>query len=155
MSSAFLEISTTFLADNISRLRTRLGLSQEGLARKLGCPLRSYQRWEKGESEPGGTWLLKMLRVAADAGPLAETLRDFGLDIEKFRDQYPSSQVAREGAEESLAPPPQKADLTPEKRTERHEVCIEESPLQVREPERKRSPRARVRRQRFRVENPL
>lgn len=32
--------------------RTEMGLTQEELARRLGVPLRSYIRWEHGETRP-------------------------------------------------------------------------------------------------------
>jgi len=70
MSSVFFGVSVTSLASSIHRLRERLGLSQEGFARALGCPLRSYFRWEKGESEPGATWLWRMLLIAREEGQL-------------------------------------------------------------------------------------
>jgi transcriptional regulator with XRE-family HTH domain len=72
-----MEISTTFLAEAILALRHRLGKSQEWMAREIGCPLRSYTRWERGESEPGGTWLIKILRLCPDR----ESLEHFGITV--------------------------------------------------------------------------
>jgi len=35
---------------SLKQLRERVGLTQEELARRCGIPLRTYQRWETGET---------------------------------------------------------------------------------------------------------
>ncbi len=69
------------ISDAIKSLRDRLGETQEGMARRLGCPLSSYVRWEKGRSEPGGMWVLAMLSLCPDA----DCLRAFGLAAQPLK----------------------------------------------------------------------
>ncbi len=42
------------LTERIKRLRAKLGISQEELARRLGVSYRTILRWEQGETEPRG-----------------------------------------------------------------------------------------------------
>jgi transcriptional regulator with XRE-family HTH domain len=67
----------------------------------------NVRRWEKGEVMPSGDIILALLRLCPDTDSLAK----FGLDIDKLREQYPSSQVPREGIkEETLMPRPAASD---------------------------------------------
>ncbi len=72
-----LKISTDLFVTAITGLRERLGFTQEQMARELGCTLRGYVSWERGERVPSGDWLLKMMRLAPDG----ETLAAFGLQV--------------------------------------------------------------------------
>ena len=54
--------------DDVVRLRTRLGLSQEKFAEKLGVDVSTVGRWERGLRKPHGQslrdleWLTKLPR---------------------------------------------------------------------------------------------
>ncbi|MBI4393352.1 MAG: helix-turn-helix transcriptional regulator [Euryarchaeota archaeon] len=50
----------------IHQLRKTLGLTQEGMARQLGCTLGSFQRWELGTRIPSGEYLIKMIHMCPD-----------------------------------------------------------------------------------------
>jgi len=52
---------STVRGRKLTAVRSRLGLTQEQLAAKLGANLATVQRWETGESEPRGLY-----RVAVD-----------------------------------------------------------------------------------------
>lgn len=54
------------LATAIRTLRERLGDTQEGMARRLGCTLSGYIQWEKGRRIPGGDWLLRLMALCPD-----------------------------------------------------------------------------------------
>ena len=47
----------------ILKLRQTLGETQEGMARRLGCTLGSFQRWELGSRIPSGEYLVKMIKL--------------------------------------------------------------------------------------------
>jgi DNA-binding transcriptional regulator YiaG len=47
----------------IRELRHRLGLSQEGLARKLGVSVITVRRWEKGSFKPSPLALERIERL--------------------------------------------------------------------------------------------
>ena len=52
-----------------STLRARrkaMGLSMEGLARKVGCSWRTIQRWETGKTNPNPLTKQAVLRVLAN-----------------------------------------------------------------------------------------
>ena len=57
-----------FRKHDVVRLRTRLGLSQEKFAEKLGVYVSTVGNWEKGRHKPRGQslrdleWLTKQLR---------------------------------------------------------------------------------------------
>lgn len=53
-------------ADRIRTLRRRLGLTQEGFARRLNVTLDSVRRWEQGRSKPSpmAEHLLDVLEAA-------------------------------------------------------------------------------------------
>lgn len=71
------------LATAIRTLRRRLGETQEGMARLLGCTLSGYIQWEKGRRIPGGDWLLRLMALCPD-----EETRDlFERPIDSFRKQ--------------------------------------------------------------------
>jgi len=46
--------------ESIKELRRKLGLSQEGLARKLGVSVITVRRWEKGTFRPSPLALLRI-----------------------------------------------------------------------------------------------
>ena len=46
--------------ESIKELRRQLGLSQEGLARKLGVSVITVRRWEKGSFKPSPLALLRI-----------------------------------------------------------------------------------------------
>jgi putative transcriptional regulator len=46
--------------ESIKELRRKLGLSQEGLARKLGVSVITVRRWEKGTCKPSPLALLRI-----------------------------------------------------------------------------------------------
>jgi transcriptional regulator with XRE-family HTH domain len=70
-------IDVRVLSEAIRNLRQALGETQDNMARRLGYPLGSYVRWEKGRAEPGGRALIKILNLCPDL----ETLRAFGVNI--------------------------------------------------------------------------
>lgn len=47
----------------IKELRLKLGLSQEGLARKLGVSVLTVRRWERGSSKPSPLALQRIEEV--------------------------------------------------------------------------------------------
>jgi transcriptional regulator with XRE-family HTH domain len=50
----------------IKALRNKLGETQAGMARLLGASLRTYDRWEAGDSIPSGNALMKILALCRD-----------------------------------------------------------------------------------------
>jgi DNA-binding transcriptional regulator YiaG len=58
--------------ESIKELRRKLGLSQEGLARKLGVSVITVRRWEKGTFKPSPLALLRIeeLIKEIDSEPL-------------------------------------------------------------------------------------
>ncbi len=48
------------------------------MARKLGCTLGAYSKWERGDRTPGGEWVLKILVLCPDE----KTRAAFGLKPE-------------------------------------------------------------------------
>ncbi len=50
----------TKLPERLVTLKTSRSLMQKDIAEALGIPLRTYQRYERGEGEPNATTLLKM-----------------------------------------------------------------------------------------------
>jgi transcriptional regulator with XRE-family HTH domain len=61
MRNSSKNISAAFRA-----LRDRLGETQAGMARLLGTSLRSYDRWEAGDSIPRGNALVKIIDLCPD-----------------------------------------------------------------------------------------
>ncbi len=64
--------------NRLSAIRTRLGLSQESMARVLGVSFASVNRWEGGHSAPTGPNLdlYVALDAALRAGFSAESIRN-------------------------------------------------------------------------------
>lgn len=54
------------LSEAIRLLRSKLGESQEGMARKLGCSTSGYTKWERGVAVPRGQVTIKMLQMCPD-----------------------------------------------------------------------------------------
>jgi len=52
--------------ESIRELRRKLGLSQEGLARKLGVSVITVRRWEKGTSKPSPLALLRIEAITKE-----------------------------------------------------------------------------------------
>ncbi len=50
----------------IKALRNKLGQTHGGMARLLGTSLRTYDRWEAGDSIPRGTMLVRILALCPD-----------------------------------------------------------------------------------------
>ena len=71
------------LATAIRTLRRKLGETQEGMARRLGCTLSGYIQWEKGRRIPGGDWLLRLMALCPDE----EARNLFERPIDNFRKQ--------------------------------------------------------------------
>lgn len=44
----------------IARLRIARGLTQAQLAERIGCPQASVSRWERGVSQPGMRYILRL-----------------------------------------------------------------------------------------------
>lgn len=60
------EDSAIIFSRAICRLRERLGITQEAMARRLDMSTRGYCKWESGENKPRGKNLLKLLAMAPD-----------------------------------------------------------------------------------------
>ena len=70
-------------ASQLKQLREQAGFTQEELARRCGIPLRSYQRWESGES------------AARPNIPQVKALcRELNISIEQLPDQFGPSDPA-------------------------------------------------------------
>jgi transcriptional regulator with XRE-family HTH domain len=54
------------LAQAIRFLRSKLGESQEGMARRLGCSTSGYAKWERGVVAPRGGVTIRMLQMCPD-----------------------------------------------------------------------------------------
>ena len=52
-------------ADQVRRLRERLGLTQEQFARRIGAGRATVARWELGESKPTGLYLQALEKLQA------------------------------------------------------------------------------------------
>ena len=63
--------------EQLSGIRTRLGMTQEQMARLLGVSFASVNRWEAGHSSPTGPTLdlYQALNAAIRAGSTSETIR--------------------------------------------------------------------------------
>ena len=81
MSKGKLKETPPTLSAAIRQLRQALGVTQEGMARQLGCTLSGYIQWEKGRRVPGGEWLLKLMALCPDA----ETRSLFEEQVNAFR----------------------------------------------------------------------
>ena len=76
MSSEKLEVGNIFPAA-IRSLHERRRMTQEDMARQLGCSLRTLTQWLAGEREPSGRWLIKLLNLCPDR----RSLEEFGIRI--------------------------------------------------------------------------
>lgn len=56
----------------IKELRSRLGLTQEALARELGVSVSAVQKWEAGRASPRGLYMKALLDLGRRT---SETLR--------------------------------------------------------------------------------
>jgi len=67
------------IGDQIRATREKLGVSQESLARMIGCSYMTVHRWENGVGEPGTLHavLIDALHSVADDSP------DIGARLEK------------------------------------------------------------------------
>jgi transcriptional regulator with XRE-family HTH domain len=63
------------IANGIKRVRFKLAESQAGMARRLGCSVSGYAKWERGVSVPLGDVILKIVQMSPDP----ETLAAFGI----------------------------------------------------------------------------
>ena len=63
--------------EQLSAIRSRLGITQEQMARLLGVSFASVNRWEAGHSSPTGPTLdlYQALNAAIRAGNTSETIR--------------------------------------------------------------------------------
>jgi len=54
------------LSDKLKQYRSKLGLSQEQLARNLGVSLNTVQRWESGKTRPSHLAMDKLVVILKD-----------------------------------------------------------------------------------------
>jgi transcriptional regulator with XRE-family HTH domain len=102
------------LAAAILKLRSSLGETQEGMARRLGCTLSGYIQWEKGRRIPGGDWLLKLMALCPDE----DTPSLFEEQIDFYR------QESGRGRSPSRTPPAS-SSTTPEQRKQARAIARE------------------------------
>jgi transcriptional regulator with XRE-family HTH domain len=114
MSKAKLEEKQTSLSRAIRRLREALGLTQEGMARRLDCTLSGYIQWEKGRRVPGGEWLLKLMALCPDA----ETRGLFEEQVNAFRATPAAASMA-------MVTPVRAGSTTPAQRRQARALCRE------------------------------
>ncbi len=114
MSRVKLRERHTTLGTAILRLRSALGETQEGMARRLGCTLSGYIQWEKGRRIPGGDWLMKLMALCPDG----DTRSLFEEQIDSFR------QEAGRGPAPSRTPPTT-GSTTPGQRKEARAIARE------------------------------
>ncbi len=115
MSNEKLKEKPATLARAISRLRQALGLTQETMARRLGCTLSGYIQWEKGRRVPGGEWLLKLMALCPDA----ETRGFFEEQVDAFRAIHPGASAAARPAATPAS------STTPAQRRQARAICRE------------------------------
>ena len=60
--------------DDFTELRRRLGLSQDGFARRYGVPLRTLVEWERGRRVPGAATRAYLTVIARDPERVAAVL---------------------------------------------------------------------------------
>jgi DNA-binding transcriptional regulator YiaG len=58
-----MQVSETIFQGAVKGLREALGLSQEGLARKLEVSTAAVQLWEGGRAKPGGEALINIVKA--------------------------------------------------------------------------------------------
>jgi transcriptional regulator with XRE-family HTH domain len=61
-----MKVALDTVALAIRALQERLGLTQEAMARRLGCTLGGYGKWIRGQRIPQGQWMLKLLALCDD-----------------------------------------------------------------------------------------
>ena len=54
------------ISADVRRLRERLGLTQEGFAKRIGAGRATVARWELGESKPTGLYLQALEKLKAE-----------------------------------------------------------------------------------------
>lgn len=77
MSREKVEGTEKNISSAIQGLQSRLGETQEGMARRIGCTLGAYVKWRRGEREPSGAWLIRMINLCPDD----DSLKTFGIEI--------------------------------------------------------------------------
>ena len=76
--------SVKIFSQPFKALRERLGtiaddrVSQDEMAKKVGCTLAGYRKWEAGTAIPRGDWMLKIIALCPDP----ESLSKFFIDIQ-------------------------------------------------------------------------
>jgi transcriptional regulator with XRE-family HTH domain len=80
------------LAQAIRLLRSKLGESQEGMARRLGCSTSGYIKWEHGAAIPRGDVAIKMMWLCPDE----ESRTAFGSAVDVVATQMDGSVVFME-----------------------------------------------------------
>jgi len=85
----------------ILSLQGKLGQTQEGMARKLGCTLGAYSKWVRGENIPSGDWMLRLLALCPDEA----TRQMFFLEITETAGTIASSHEVELPKEEEEARP--------------------------------------------------
>ncbi len=55
-------------AGAVRALRSALGETQEGMARRLGISLSGYRYWESGQRTPRGRWLVRLRELCPGEG---------------------------------------------------------------------------------------
>lgn len=82
-------------------LQDRLGETQEGMARRIGCTLGAYVKWRRGERQPSAKWLIKIVNVCPDL----QSLQDFGFNIPPTTrtDSYPTRPEETLSSKEHIA----------------------------------------------------
>ncbi len=96
LSSKKSKAATEDISAAVLALRSTLGETQEGMARKLGCTLGAYNKWERGERTPGGEWLLKILALCPDE----KTQAGFGLKAATLGAQRSATSPSQPSEEE-------------------------------------------------------
>lgn len=77
----------------IRRLRETLGITQFELALQLGTRERNIQRWENGDSDPGGSHLIQIMQLCPDRA----SLESFGVQVPALESKAPAGK-SKEGA---------------------------------------------------------
>jgi len=106
-------------------LRGKLGLTQEGMALRLGASLGTYRKWEAGAFNPSGPWLIKILAACPD--PEARALLGAPRALAINHPGPPSSINNRQSSivNPPEPPPPTRSTLMARYRN----VCIEDIEL--------------------------
>jgi transcriptional regulator with XRE-family HTH domain len=79
----------------IRALRNKLGETQAGMARLLGASLRTYDRWEAGDSIPRANALMKILALCRDNESRSLFAAPAGLSVVKASGKDQASAVPR------------------------------------------------------------